>query len=516
LFSSEERPTAEALAAIPYDNPFTPPRADHERLVLGDAYRPPDRFLMPGQALHRLEGNLGALLSRAEALLDAARARLRHRQAVGALEREIYEGLVHFVVFHRHAGSFDSLIGPPASTGGPNRVSPGSLFDRCRRDLEALLEPPALGLDGAKTAPRWFALYFQVRRAWVHIFAFIHGGSAAVQALRARLWQSIFTHDMRRYQRSLHARMGDITTLVTGPSGSGKELVARAIGLSRIVPFDQAARAFAADFAGSFHPLVLSALSPTLIESELFGHRRGAFTGATADRAGHFETCGEHGTVLLDEVGETAPEIQVKLLRVLQTRQFMRLGETEPRTFRGRIVAATNRDLAAEIRAGRFREDFFFRLCADRIQTPALRDVLAQDPDELRCLVAHVCAAQAGDAEGPALAEQVVAWVEKKLGPSYPWPGNFRELEQCVRNIMVHGAYDPPLAGARVGGGAASGNADWVEAAREGRLTMDQLLHHYCRHVADAAGSFEEAARRLAADRRTVRRYARRAHSPPS
>jgi hypothetical protein len=150
-----------------------------------------------------------------------------------------------------------------------------------------------------------------VRRAWANTYAFIQGGSNAMRALRARIWQSIFTHDMRRYLRGLHERMGDITTLITGPSGSGKELVARAIGLSRFIPYDVAERRFAADPVASFHPINLSALSPTLIESELFGHRRGAYTGALGDRAGYFEICGEHGTVFLDEIGETAPEIQV-------------------------------------------------------------------------------------------------------------------------------------------------------------------------------------------------------------
>jgi DNA-binding NtrC family response regulator len=199
------------------------------------------------------------------------------------------------------------------------------------------------------------------------------------------------------------------------------------------------------------------------------------------------------------------------LLRVLQTRQFQRLGDTEPRAFRGRIVTATNRDLAAEIRAGRFREDFFFRLCADRIETPALHTMLEGDPEELRCLVSHICAAQAGAREEAELTAQVVAWIEKELGRGYAWPGNFRELEQCVRNIVVHGDYRPPLAmSARANG------SDWADDARAGKLTMDQLLHHYCRTVVADAGTLEEAARRLAADRRTVRRYLRGAVSSAS
>ncbi|MBE2214699.1 MAG: sigma 54-interacting transcriptional regulator [Opitutaceae bacterium] len=531
MFTPEERPVAEALAGIPFVNPFTAAREQLERAVLGDQFQAPARYLLPGQPLHRIEGNLGKLLERADVLLEAVAARLARRTSIGAVERDIYEGLVHFVVFHRHAAGFDHLIaaalpGSDAILGGGRggvieadakaRATVGTLFERCRRDLVRLLSGAAFGGDIEQAASLWFAFYFQVRRAWVHTFAFIHGGSDALVALRARLWQSIFTHDMRRYQRTLYSRMGDITTLITGPSGSGKELVARAIGLSRFVPFDARERRFAADFAASFHPLNLSALSPTLIESELFGHRRGAFTGALGDREGYFETCGVHGTVFLDEIGETAPEIQVKLLRVLQTREFNRLGDTERRRFHGRIVAATNRDLAAEIRAGRFREDFFFRLCADRIETPPLRDILGGNIDELRCLVAHICTAQAGATEGPPLCDEVVTWIGRELGRSYPWPGNFRELEQCVRNFIVHGSYRPPI-GPRAGGVGDLRGGDWVSAAQAGRLTMDALLQAYCRRVFDEAGSLEEAARRLDCDRRTVRRYVRSgAESPES
>jgi len=109
--------------------------------------------------------------------------------------------------------------------------------------------------------------------------------------LRASIWQSIFTHDMRRYRRTLYARMGEFATLITGPSGTGKELVARAIAQSRYVPFDADRMAFPGEEAAAFFPINISALSPTLVESELFGHRRGAFTGAVADRKGWLETC---------------------------------------------------------------------------------------------------------------------------------------------------------------------------------------------------------------------------------
>ena len=123
------------------------------------------------------------------------------------------------------------------------------------------------------------------------MFRDIIGSSLPAARLRAAVWQSIFTHDMRRYRRTLYARMGEFATLITGPSGTGKELVARAIAESRYLPFDERRLAFADDGVESFFPINISALSPTLVESELFGHRRGAFTGAVGDRKGWLETC---------------------------------------------------------------------------------------------------------------------------------------------------------------------------------------------------------------------------------
>src|SRR5690606_8428305 len=234
------------------------------------------------------------------------------------------------------------------------------------------LNLPGLSTRSLADLPLVFAISFQIRRAFHYLFYSIVGSSMAAARLRAAAWESIFTHDMRRYYRLLHGRMGDITTLITGPSGTGKELVARAIAYARFIPFDARTRSFADDFSELFFPLNLSALSPTLIESELFGHRRGAFTGAIEDRAGWLETCPARGTVFLDEIGELDGPIQVKLLRVLQSRTFQRLGDTRTRRFGGKIIAATHRDLAAEMQAGRFRADLYYRLCSDLITTPTL------------------------------------------------------------------------------------------------------------------------------------------------
>ncbi|HEY9250193.1 MAG TPA: sigma 54-interacting transcriptional regulator, partial [Rariglobus sp.] len=313
------------------------------------------------------------------------------------------------------------------------------------------------------------------------------------------IWQSVFTHDLKRYRRVLHTRMGDFATLVTGPSGTGKEVVARAIALSRYLPFDPRRGGFTDDFStAAFFPLNLSALSPTLIESELFGHRRGAFTGALADREGWMETCPATGSVFLDEIGDVDGSIQVKLLRVLQSRTFQRLGDTATRTFQGKIIAATNRDLAAEIRAGRFREDFYYRLCSDLIRTPSLREQLDDTPDELPGLVGYVATRLLGEGEGEAFARETVAWIGKNLGTDYAWPGNFRELEQCMRNLLVRGSYRPAAL-------AEGGGEDWNTLLRGGRLTAEDVLRRYTRQVHSQSDSIEETARRLDLDRRTVK-----------
>ena len=149
---------------------------------------------------------------------------------------------------------------------------------------------------------------------------------------------------------------------------------------------------------------------------------------------------------LLDEVGEIDASIQVKLLRVLQTREFQRIGETTPREFKGKLIAATNRDLAAEMRAGRFREDLYYRLCSDLVVTPALRDQLRDAPDELRNLVLFVSERVVGAGGAAELAGEVMECIDRDLGPDYPWPGNVRELEQCVRNVLVRKRYRPPAA----------------------------------------------------------------------
>jgi DNA-binding NtrC family response regulator len=493
--SLAERRDLDSFAALTDGNPFLADRVEAERAVLGDGFVPTDVVWHAEATLLGLNPNVPLLAARATALADALRERLAAGVEASDAELARYETLVRYLLYARYEGEFLKLI-RRAAAGRPTtgRVSAYAEF---AREFAHYLEPAGRLVPDAGAPAELFAWGYQIRRAFHHTYRQISGGSMPAARLRAAVWQSIFTRDVQRYRRTLRTRMSDIPTLVTGDSGTGKELVARAIGLSGWIDFDEASRSFRAEFADAFFAVNLSALSPMLIESELFGHRRGAFTGAMEDRPGWLETCPEHGTVFLDEIGELDPAIQVKLLRVLQTRTFQRIGETREREFRGKIVAATHRNLSSEMRAGRFRPDFYWRLCADRIRTPSLAEQLADSPDELRSLIVVLVRRAVGADEVEALADEVEVFVREQLGVDYTWPGNVRELEQCVRSILVRGEYVPPSLDPPAG--------DLDAALRTCELGADDLLRRHCTHVYARAGSYGEAARRLGLDRRTVK-----------
>jgi hypothetical protein len=493
LFTEAESTLVRAVGQLAAGNPFLPERLEAERAALGDAFDPAGT-LWHSPAEPDPAGNVVRIAARATALADAARERLAGGARPRADELPGYEDLVLYALYERHQGAlFDWFRARPAPSG---RVP---LFERVRRDLAHYLGGRGVASPLRDQAAHVFAGFYQVRRAFHHIHAHILGESGPARRLRAAVWQSIFTRDGRRYRRALYARMRDVATLVTGPSGTGKELVARAIGLSGYVPFDETAQTFAEPAAGVVFPLNLAALSPTLIESELFGHRRGAFTGALEDRKGWFEACPPLGAVFLDEIGEVDPTIQVKLLRVLQTRTFQRLGDTADREFAGKLIAATNRDLRQALADGRFREDFYYRLCADLLVTPSLAERLRDTPGELRTLCRAIAGRVAGDAEADDVATEAETWIRTHLGPDYPWPGNVRELEQCVRNLVIRGTYEPQ---ARPRGDA---RAEFLAAVEAGALDVDELLRRYCTWVYARTGSYGETGRRLGLDPRTVR-----------
>ena len=496
LFRGTERRTVEALARLAYTNPFGSEFVEIERTVLGADYVP-HGLVWSLEAGYQGNPALEQLVPVSERVARNARESLLGSRSATTEELALYAYVVAQVLYWRYEDDLHQVHVDP----GRGRRRLPACYQRFCGDVQHFLALDGIQFPWSVEPPHLFACFFQARRAFDLIFRNIIGTSKPAAKLRGDVWQSIFTHDMRRYRRSLYRRMHDVTTLVTGPSGTGKELVARAIGLSRYIPFDPQREMFVTNLEGAFQALNLSALSPTLIESELFGHRKGAFTGALEDRVGWLESCPPLGAVLLDEIGELDASIQVKLLRVLQTREFQRIGETTPREFKGKLIAATNRDLDAEMRAGRFREDLYYRLCADLIETPSLRDQLRDSPDELRNLVLFVSGRVVGADEAPDLADEVLACIERDVGADYAWPGNVRELEQCVCNVLVHKRYHPRTAP------ETPNAADGVVAAwRDGGLPAKELLRRYCTRVYATTGSYQETARRLDLDRRTVKR----------
>ena len=494
LLSDAERSFAEAVSRLAYVNPFVPERIEWERRALGDEHVPFDAVWHSRGDVAGENPNEARIVERSASLVEALRERLAGGTRGSSEEIALYQDIVLHLLYYRYQARFNSALETARRRAG------FGFYSEFAADCERYL---AVGRRRSLPDPaHLFACCFQVRRAFHFIFHAIVGGSLPAARLRAQVWQSIFTHDLRRYQGMLYLRLGDVPTLVTGPSGTGKELVARAIALSRYIPFDVETRAFAERPEESFFPLNLSALSPTLIESELFGHRRGAFTGAVGERAGYLEACPPLGTVFLDEIGEVEGAIQVKLLRVLDSRVFQRLGDTRERRFRGKVVAATNRDLDREMAAGRFREDLYYRLCADRIETPSLAERLRDSPGEISDLVRFLAERQVGPELAPELAREVVAWIGGRLG-SYLWPGNIRELGQCVSNVLIRREYLP-----RVAGGQPAVDDPRRAVADEilsGRLSAEEVLNRYCTLVFAGTGSYQEAARRLGLDRRTVK-----------
>ncbi|MCP9495653.1 MAG: sigma-54 dependent transcriptional regulator [Pyrinomonadaceae bacterium MAG19_C2-C3] len=213
----------------------------------------------------------------------------------------------------------------------------------------------------------------------------------------------------------------DATTLITGESGTGKELVALAI-------HNHSARS-----KQSFVPINCGALPENLIEAELFGHERGAFTGAERQRKGRFELA-DKGTLFLDEIGELTPPAQVKLLRALQERRFERVGGTETISTDVRVIAATNRDLKTEVQERRFREDLFYRIGVIEIHLPALRERLTDVPQLAEYFIEAACARHN-------LAAKTLSDAALRALLDYDFPGNVRELQNlCERAVVTSGA----------------------------------------------------------------------------
>jgi transcriptional regulator with PAS, ATPase and Fis domain len=279
----------------------------------------------------------------------------------------------------------------------------------------------------------------------------------------------------------------DITVLLTGETGVGKEVLARYL-------HDRSPRR-----QKPFVPVHAAALTATLFESELFGHEKGAFTGATGDREGLFEQA-DGGTLFFDEIGELPLDMQPKLLRILEDRRVMRVGGRTARTVDVRIVAATNRDLAADAAKGTFRSDLYFRLSAFPLSIPSLRERAGEIPELARALLERASADRGRVV--PVLSPEAMAVLE-----AHAWPGNVRELRSVMARVLLFAAPEATALGAdeverAIGGADASPErrAATKTSATDADPERERILAALDRN----AGNQSAAAAELGISRRTL------------
>ncbi|RPI08429.1 MAG: sigma-54-dependent Fis family transcriptional regulator [Zetaproteobacteria bacterium] len=286
------------------------------------------------------------------------------------------------------------------------------------------------------------------------------------------------------------------TVLITGESGTGKEVVARALHFN------------SPRSAGPFVTIHCAGLAETLLESELFGHVRGAFTGAVATRRGLFEA-GHGGTVFLDEIGDISPSTQAKLLRVLEQQEVKPVGATESLWIDARLVAATNKDLAGEVRSGRFREDLLYRLNVVHVALPPLRE----RREDIPALATHFLRRYVQDS-GKTIAG--IAPETMVLLEAHAWPGNVRELENVIERAVAMSNHDVLLPHDLPSHLAPSLTETFPEDAAP-LPSLDELTRrHLVRVLAATEGNKKRAAEILGVDRRTLYRMLERYAMPPT
>ncbi len=409
-------------------------------------------------------------------------------------DRDIIEHVFLFDIFHTFNERFDRLIIDQTAAGEDSISVPFA---------QQALEMLSLRGFGKSEANRYFSLFYQIRRAFHFIDRGLTGQSPSMIRLRMNLWNNIFTYDSRHYERYLWDRMEDFSTLLLGPTGCGKGAAA-AIGRSGFIPFDERKQTFAESFTRTFIPVNLSQYPETLLESELFGHAKGAFTGAVESHDGLFALCGPHGSIFLDEIGEIGAHIQIKLLAVLQERIFSPVGSHRKLKFHGRVIAATNKSLEQLRKEGKFRDDFYYRLCSDCVNVPSLQERIQENPDELKELIAHTVETITGQ-RTEELINTVIEVIKKRLPADYHWPGNVRELAQCVRRVIIKNDYQ---------GDTASVSPDLsgklFSDIDSGKLDAQGLLAAYCTFLYRRYGTYEQAARLTGLDRRTVKKHIQR------
>lgn len=460
-------------------NPFGSERVSVDKELAGSASKDHTDDEIFKRLLHRV----------GHALEHYKKSGVYHLSLLSDEELTLVRYGILFDLFHKFSQEFDNLV--ITQIGEGDRSTPVLFADEVINELQAA------GFSHQDSL-RMFALFYQMRRAFFFIRG-ISGQSECVQELRKSLWNNIFTEDLELYESFLWNRMEDFSTMLLGETGTGKGLAAASIGRSGYIPFDSKTNSFKESFAKSFISINFSQYSEQIIESELFGHKKGAFTGAIDAHQGVFSRCSPHGAIFIDEIGDVSIPVQIKLLQVLQERKFTPVGSHREEKFHGRVIAATNQSLTRLRATGQFREDFYYRLCSDVIRVPSLKRRLQENPQEIGILLSFIIERIVGK-PAPDLVETIAAHIQTHQPENYEWPGNIRELEQCVRQILLNGLYTWQSVDQSVDDSLKQGIV-------QGAFTAEQLLAHYCGRLYQQLKTYEAVAKKTRLDRRTVKKY---------
>jgi transcriptional regulator with PAS, ATPase and Fis domain len=395
-------------------------------------------------------------------------------------------------VYHLFIDDFDRLI--------QNQIETGDKSCRVPFAEEIMEQQERHGLSREEAVLN-LGFFFQLRRAYFFIRRGLIGESPSMREFRRHLWNSVFTSDIRWYEQHVWNRMEDFSTLLLGETGTGKGTAAAAIGRSIFIPFDGRTGCFSESFTRNFVSINLSRFPESIIESELFGHKKGAFTGAIEHFEGVFARCSPHGSIFLDEIGDVSTHVQLKLLEVLQERTFSPVGSHEQLPFQSRVLAATNKPLDKLRQTGEMRDDFYYRLCSNTITVPPLRTRINESPEELGLLLGHVIKRIIGR-QSPKMVKTMRRILRETVGPNYYWPGNVRELEQAVRRILITRNYDGDTKRRSL-----DARTRLHQAIDSGEAGAYEILSTYCSILYKQHGTYEEVSRITGLDRRTVKKY---------
>ena len=394
LLNDRERRVLSAISNLAYCNPFLSERTEHERVALG-------RDFVPGGAVWNasvnnpdaINPNVPRLHARLESLMNQVHSRITKSSEVHPQDLAIYEDCVQYLLYQRYYPEFVKT------------AEQASFYTRFLTDWNHYFRIAGKSFETSLQPAHFFACFRQVQRAFHHIFDNIIGNSMPAARLRASVWQSVFTHDLRRYRRVLYARMHDFPTLITGPSGTGKELVARAIAGSRYIAFDP---------AGCASPILRAIRSrPSISPRSL---RLSLNPSCSATNAEHSRARSETGKDGSTHVLPRALSFSTNSARWISRFRSnccvsskpvssSAVGDTAAREFFGKLIAATNRDLHSEIGKARFREDLYYRLCADLVQTPSLSEQIGDSPQVLHDLLLFMVRRAVGDEAASCLPE---------------------------------------------------------------------------------------------------------------